>query len=166
MTAKQIGIDSSGLSHLVELLQNYYRPLNIYRKFRHKMSHRECAHGYYCIMYCKIIGNFTLLSSLCRSNGLYKPSKDAVQLLGQFKAWRAEFPRDDAIHSKWTRAVITKLQHMRWKETMGASLKHFELGCLITEGVKCREASKALFRTQARSGPVVLSTLFHESYLG
>ena len=29
-----------------------------------------------------------------------------------------------------------------------------------------REASKASFRTQARSGPAVLSTLFHKSYLG
>ena len=56
---------------------------------------------------------------------------------------------------------------------MGTSLKYFESGCFITEGVsafdtryKCREASKASFRTQARSGPVVLSTLFHNSYLG
>ena len=74
------------------------------------------------------------------------------------------------MHSKWTRAVITKLQCVRWKGTMGASLKS---GCFITEGVctfdtryKCREASKASFRTQARSGPVLLSALFHNSYLG
>ena len=74
---------------------------------------------------------------------------------------------------KWTRAVITKLQRVRWKETMGAYLKHFELGCFITEGVctfdtryKCREASKASFRTQPQSGPVLLSALFHNSYLG
>ena len=56
---------------------------------------------------------------------------------------------------------------------MKASLKHFESDCFITEGVctfdtryKCREASKASFKTQARSGPVSLSTLFHNSYLG
>ena len=55
----------------------------------------------------------------------------------------------------------------------GSFPKAFESGCFITEGVctfgtryKCREASKASFRTQARSGPVVLSTLFHKSYLG
>ena len=59
------------------------------------------------------------------------------------------------------------------ERTMGAFLKHFESGCFITEGVcifdtryKCSEASKASFRTQARSRPVVLSTLFHKSYLG
>ena len=87
--------------------------------------------------------------------------------------WKAEFPHDDAILSKWTRAVITKLQRARWKETTGGSLRHFESGCFITEGVctydmryECREASKASFRTQARSGPVLLSTLFHKFYLG
>jgi len=63
-----------------------------------------------------------------------------------------------------------RLQRVRWKETMGASLKHFESGCFITEGVctfdtryKCREASKASFKTQARSWPVVLSTLYNYS---
>ena len=68
---------------------------------------------------------------------------------------------------------MMKLQRVKWKETMGASLKHFESSCFITERVctfdtryKCREASKASFRTQAQSGPVVLSTLFHNSYLG
>ena len=71
--------------------------------------------------------------------------------------WRAEFPCDDAVYSKWTRAVITKLQHMKWKETIGASLKHFESGCLITERVctfdtryKCREAYKASFKTKVQ----------------
>ena len=57
----------------------------------------------------------------------------AVVLLGAILVvWRAEFPRDDVIHLKWTRAVITKLQRVRFKGAIGASLKLFEF---VTEGV-------------------------------
>ena len=48
--------------------------------------------------------------------------------------WSVEFPRNDATHSKWTGAVMMKLQRVRYKGTIGASLKHFELDCFITEG--------------------------------
>ena len=51
---------------------------------------------------------------------------------------------------KWIRAVITKLQCVRRKEATGASLKHFESGCFVTEGIcifdttnEYLEASKA-----------------------
>ena len=138
------------------------------------MSYRECVHRYYCIMYCKIIAKIEILpfSPSRRSNGLYKPCQDAVLLLGTvLKVWRVEFPRDDATHWKWTRAIITKLQLVRWKEATGASLKHFESGCYDTEGVctfnttnEYMEASKVLIKAQARSGLGVLFTLFHKSY--
>ena len=87
------------------------------------------------------------------------------------KVRRVEFPRDDAVHWKWTRAIITKLQLVRWKEATGTSLKHFESRCFATEGVctfdttnEYMEASKASMGAQARSGTGVLSTLFHKSY--
>ena len=125
-------------------------------------------------MYCKIIAKteIYLFSPSRRSNGSYKPCQDALLLLGAvLKVRRVEFPRDDAVHWKWTRAIITKLQHVRWKETTGASLKHFESCCFATEGVctfdttnKYMEASKASMGAQARSGTGVLSTLFHKSY--
>ena len=100
-----------------------------------------------------------------QTHGLYKPCQDAVLLLGAVLiVWRAEFLRDDTIHSKWTKAVITNLQCVRWKGTIGASLKHFESDCFITEGVyafdttyECREVSKTSFKTQAQDGPGVLS---------
>ena len=109
------------------------------------------------------------------SNGLYKPCQDAVLLLGAvLKVQIVEFPRDDAVHWKWTRAIITKLQVVRWKEATGASPEHFELRCLTcfaTEGVctfdttnEYMEASKASMGAQARSGTGVLITLFHKSY--
>ena len=66
-----------------------------------------------------------------------------------------------------------KLQHVRWKGTTGAYLKHFESDLFITEGLcafdttyEYRETSKASLRAQARSIPEILSTLFHKSYLG
>ena len=75
------------------------------------------------------------------------------------------------IHWKCARAIITKLQFVRWKEAIGASLKHFESGCFATEGVctfdmtnEYMEASKASIGAYAQSGPEVLSTLFHKSY--
>ena len=52
-----------------------------------------------------------------------------------------EFPREDAIRSKWTRAV--KLQRVGWKGPTSASLlcsKHFEPDCFVTEGVRYRDA--------------------------
>ena len=72
-------------------------------------------------------------------------------LLGAvLKVQRVEFPCDDAVHGKWTRAIITKLQLVKWKEATGASLKHFESRCFATEGVctfdatnEYMEASKA-----------------------
>ena len=93
-------------------------------------------------------------------------------LLGAvLKVWRVEFSRDDAVHWKWTMAIIMKLQLVRWKEATGASPKHFESGCFATEGVctfdttnEYMEASKASIGAQARSGPGVLFTLFHKSY--
>ena len=93
-------------------------------------------------------------------------------LLGTaLKVRRVEFPRDDAIHWKWTRAIITKLQLVRWKEATGASLKHFESRCFATEVVcifdttnEYMEASKASIGAQARSRTGVLSTLFRKSY--
>ena len=126
-------------------------------------------------MYCKIIAKTKILPFFPpshRSNGLYKPCQDALLLLGAvLKVWRVEFPRDYAVHWKWTRAIITKLQLVRWKEATGASLKHFESSCFATEGVctfdttnEYMEASKASFGAQAWSGPAVLSTLFHKSY--
>ena len=115
---------------------------------------------------------FYIFSPSRRSNGLHKPCQDAVLLLGAvLKVWRVEFPRDDAIHWKWTRAVLTKLQLVRCKEATGASLKHFESGSFATEGVctfdttnEYMEASKASMGAQARSGTGVLSTLFYKSY--
>ena len=87
------------------------------------------------------------------------------------KVWRVEFPQDDAVHWEWTRAIITKLQLVKWKEATGACLKHFESRCFATEGVctfdmtnEYMEASKASIGAQARSGLEVLSTLFHKSY--
>lgn len=52
-----------------------------------------------------------------------------------------EFPCDDAMRSKWTRAV--KLQRVGWKGPTSASLlcsKHFEPDCFITGGVRYRDA--------------------------
>ena len=48
---------------------------------------------------------------------------------------RVEFPCDDAIHSKWTRAVIPKWHFVRLKGAIGAFLKHFESDCFITKEV-------------------------------
>ena len=77
---------------------------------------------------------------------------------------RVELPCDDAMHSKWTRAVTMKLHRVRWKGTIGASLKHFVSDCSITEGIyafdttfKYREASKASFKAKTWSGLEVLS---------
>lgn len=52
-----------------------------------------------------------------------------------------EFPRDDGLRAKWTRAV--KLQRVGWKgPTAGSVLcsKHFEPHSFITEGVRYRDA--------------------------
>ena len=68
------------------------------------------------IMYCKIIVKTEILPFFTsrRSNGLHKPCQDAELLLGAvLKVRRVEFPRDDAIHWKLTRAVLTKLQLVR-----------------------------------------------------
>ena len=48
-----------------------------------------------------------------------------------------EFPSDDALRAKWTRAV--KLQRIGWKGPTTASFlccKHFEPDCFVTEGVR------------------------------
>ena len=52
-----------------------------------------------------------------------------------------EFPRDDALHAKWARAV--KLQLIGWKGLTMASFlccKHFEPDCFVTEGIRYRNA--------------------------
>ena len=52
-----------------------------------------------------------------------------------------EFPRDDGLRAKWTRAV--KLHRVGWKGPTASSVlcsKHFKPDCFITEGVRYRDA--------------------------
>ena len=76
-----------------------------------------------------------------------------------------EFPREDAIRSKWTRAV--KLQRVGWKGPTSASLlcsKHFEPDCFVTEGVRYRDAVG--IPTKKRLKPVAIPTIFHKPVHG
>ena len=75
----------------------------------------------------------------------------------------SEFPYNDAIHLKWTRAIMMELW---WKGTIEALLKHFESDFFVVEEVytiettyEYREAFKASFKAQAQSGPGELSTI-------
>ena len=85
------------------------------------------------------------------------------------KVWRVELPHTlEMDKGHYNKAVACEV------ERSNRSLPEaFELGCLVTEGVctfdttnKYMEASNASFGAQAQSGPGVLFTLFHKSYLG
>ena len=60
-----------------------------------------------------------------------------------------------------------------WLSPIPTPLKHFESDCFITGGEyaldiinEYKKASKASFKAQVGSGLGILSTIFHESYLG
>ena len=72
-----------------------------------------------------------------------------------------EFPCDDSLRAKWTRAV--KLQRAGWKgPTAGSVLcsKHFEPDCFITEGVRYRDAVG--IPAKKRLKPNSIPTIFHK----
>ena len=70
-----------------------------------------------------------------------------------------EFPHDDGLHAKWTRAV--KLQRVVWKGPTERSVlcsKHFEPHSFITEGVWYRDAVGIPAKKQLK--PNAIPTIF------
>ena len=76
-----------------------------------------------------------------------------------------EFPREESLRVKWTRAV--KQQRMDWKGPTAASLlcsKHFKLDCFVTEGVRYRDSIG--IPTKKRLKPGSIPTIFPRSIHG
>ena len=85
------------------------------------------------MMYCKIIITKTAIlpflhlhvdPMICKNHA--KCFVAAMYIGTVLIVLRVEFQCDDAIHLKWTRAVIPKRHFVRLKGAIGAFLKHFE----------------------------------------
>ena len=127
-------------------------------------------------MYCTIIAKIAILPFFHLHVDLKTriSHKDALLLPGAVLImWKVKFPRDDAIHSKWTKtkAITMKLQRVRWKGTIETSLKHFESDCFITKGAytfdtTTYEYEETLFEAQAQAGLKHYQPYSIKSYLG